>query len=348
MNDSLHERLRRAADDTEHPLTTDITDLLGRARHERSRRRTLTARAAVLTAAALIGTTLGVRAVLPDDSRPAAQEEPRSTTPTSADVPLHEGDIVRRCLPQLEKYEELPQYEGTGDTPARQWRIPRERDYRAGDLVALQDRRGSRNRVLCVVPEAGHEHDEVPFSAYEPAASRPAAVAQRCSEEFLPQADLDFRTGEFLGHPDRQMPDLRRATVAAVDSAGPVLEVLLDLGGKHFACALSPVTWDAGPFGVGRTAPEGYAIWVQGSATGASGKSIVDEDATYYYAAGTMPKDAARIEVTLVTGSTFTVPVTDGNYAFVHKEPGTGGVVSYDYRVLDVRGAVLHEGTDRM
>lgn len=344
---TLHQRLREVADDDGHPLTTDLGDLLGRARQRRTRHHASVAGAVVVTAAALVGSTVGIRAALPDDARPAAHEKSAANPSANADSP-GKGEIIRRCLPQLTKYDEFPQYAGTSEVPARQWRIPRDRDYVPGDVVALQHDEGHANPVLCLVPAKGHEQDEVPFSVFEPSVSDPDSVAERCSEEFLPQARHDFSTGEFLGYPARSMADLRDATVAELDSSGPVVEALLLKGREAYSCALSPVTWDAGPQGVTRASSNRYDVWVEGSATGPSAKSITEEDAGYYYAAGVMPTDAARIEFTLDSGSKFTVPVRNGRYAFVHKEPGTSGLLNYDYRVLDADGAVLKTGTDRM
>lgn len=351
MNDPLHNRLRRAADDAGNPPTTDVHDLLGRARVERSRRRTVTAGAVVLTAVTLVGTTLGVRAALPDDrTAPATSGDNQgahsgddATTPASLD----DSEVVRRCLPQLAKYDELPMYADTAELGVADWSVVRARDYSPGDVVALRVRQGGSNPVLCVVPESGQEADPVPFTALDPVASDPARVAELCSERFLPQTTYDPVSGDFEEPTGKsRLPDLRDAEVAAIDSVGPVVEALLVQGGKEYACALAPVTWDAGPSGVGRATARSYRVSADGSATGASAKSITDEDASYYYAAGTMPTDARSIDFTFENGSTFTVPVSHGNYAFVLKDPGLGGLVSYDYRVLDASGQVLHEGSE--
>ncbi|KRF11437.1 hypothetical protein ASG90_16940 [Nocardioides sp. Soil797] len=346
MNDHLHERLCHAADDSRTPLDTDVEALLVRARRERTRRRGFTAGAVVLTAAALVGATVGVRAALPQDgTTPAASEgDGNRDTRTSASTTLAASEVVRRCMPQLAKYAELPMYDAPDQFPAKEWGVVRARAYGPGDLVALQTRTGQGNPVLCVVPEKGHENDPVPFTDLDPDAARPARIAEQCSEMLLPAADPEQDRV-----PGRsRLPDLRGATVTAIDSDGPVVEALLTKGDTEYSCALSPMTWDAGPSGVGSTAHDGYEFWTEASMTGPAGKSITKENATYYWAAGTMPKDAASIEVTLENGSTFTVPVTDGHFAVVHKEPGSEGVLNYDYRVLDQGGRVLHEGTDRM
>lgn len=349
MTQHLHDRLRQAADDTGRPMTTDLDDLLDRARARRGRHRMRITGTVVLTAAALVGTTLGVRAALPDDARPAAERQPvTEQSDEPADPALSDREVIRRCLPQLAKYDAYPQYAGTASHPAAQWRLPRERAYAPGDVVALQDREGNLNPVLCIVPQGGHEHDPVPFSDLEPSASDHRHIAETCSELLLPQPNYDFRTGRTDGFRDEHQPDLRNARVLAVDSAGPVVEAMLAKGDQRFACALSPVRWDAGPAGVTTAANDGYEVWLEGSAIGASAKSIVDEDAAFYYGAGTMPRDAASIEFTLDSGATFRVTVDDGSYAVVHKEPGTRGLERYDYRVLDARGKVLHQGDDRM
>lgn len=351
MNDPIHDRLRRAADDHGRPLRTDFHDLLDRARTGRRRHCLRMSGAAALTAAALVGTTLGVRAMLPDETtRPAAdrtEHERRAKQSAKTDPVLSDAEVIRRCLPQLKKYDAYPQYDGVGSESAGTWRLPRERAYAPGDLVALQDRNGDLGSVLCIVPEKGDEQDPVPFSDLQPDASRPDWVKEMCSELFLPEPDYDFRTGRTDGFRDENQPDLRNADLLGIDSAGPVVQAMLDKGGRRYACSLSPITWDAGINGVQVAGRDGYQVWMNASATGASAKSIVGEEATYYFTSAVMPKEAARIEVTLDGGSSFEIDVKDGAYTVMHKEPGSGGVQHYDYRVLDAQGTVLHEGTDR-
>lgn len=347
---NLHERLRRTADDSDRPLSTDVGDLLGRARRSRRRHRAGVGAAALLTGAALVGTTVGVRAALPDDDRAPVAERSEAaedgTSAATAPAALSDAEVARRCLPQLAKYDDLPMYAETRTLTPEDLEVVRPRAYTAGDVVALRTADDGGNPVLCLVPEEGREDVPVPFADLEPNADDPARLTELCSEMFLPQPT--YEAGSHVPTEPRgksTLPDLRGAEVAAVDSVGPVVETLLVKDGKQYACALSPMTWDAGPFGVGPATKDGYRVSPEGSATGPGAKSITDESASYYYAAGTMPEDARSVEFTFATGSEFTVPVTDGHYAFVLKNPGPGGLVHYEYRVLDRKGRVLHEGS---
>ncbi|KRF16184.1 hypothetical protein [Nocardioides sp. Soil796] len=346
MNDPLHDRLRQAADDTGQPLKTDLDDLLGRARAGRSRHRTRIAGAALVTAAAVVGTSLGVRAALPDgEPVPTAGDKLPHSAVQAEEKPLAHDEIIRRCLPQLAKYDDYPMYPDTRKLTAKDWMVSHERDYAVGDIVAL-NALNSGNPVLCAIPEQGSENKPVTFADLDPAADQPARIAEVCSEMFLPPSSFDPESGEVAEAPSPALtPDLRGATVAAVDDAGLIMSALLVKDGEHWTCTLTPLTSDAAITEAGGALPRSYQVAFSGTTSGPDNKSLTKENASYYTAAGVMPRDARSIEVTLATGATFSVPVNDGNYAFVLKDPGSGGLVDADYRVLDAHGNVLGQGS---
>ena len=341
---TLRHQLEQAADDSHRPLTTDVGDLLDRARADRQRHRRTTLAAAVLTACALVGTTLGVRAALPDErgAEPGPAAPTRSAPPTTA--PLTDAQVVRRCTPQLQKYAAFPMY--AVGPPARMRLSHPERDYSPGDVVSVSDRRGTWNPMLCLLPEPGREDAPVAFEAFQPRPDEPALIAEVCSELMRPDPTVDPTTG--LPAPGSgPTPDLRGAHVDAVSGAGQVVSALLSLGSDSWQCALSPLDWDSGVTGID-SAGRGLAnVGINGSTTGSSNKSIVAEDASYYYAAGWLPRDAARLEVELGSAGLFSVTVKDGAYAFAHRETGPGGLLATRYRVFDKHGEVLYESAQQ-
>jgi hypothetical protein len=342
MTDSptLHDRLERAADDSHQPLTTDVGDLLDRARAARQRHRRTTLAAVVLTACALVGTTLGVRAALPDERGAGPGPAAPTSGPPSTDAPLTEAQVVRRCAPQLQKYAAFPMY--AGPAAARLRLSHPERVYTPGDVVAVQDGRGTGNPMLCLLPEPGREQEPVPFETFQPGADDAALISEICSEIFVPDPVFDPRTND-LTPGTGPTPDLRGTDVEAVSSAGPVVVALLGRGRLTWQCSLSPVTWDAGITEV-TAAGRGFAnASGNGSTTGGANKSIVQETASYYYGAGTMPRDAATLEVLVQGAPPARFTVTRGSYAYAVKVPGAGGLRPSRYRVLDESGAVLYE-----
>jgi hypothetical protein len=256
---------------------------------------------------------------------------------------LSDAQVVRRCAPQLRKYADLPMYV-VGPANRLELSHP-ERHYVPGDVVSVRDRNGAGNPMLCLLPGAGAVQETVPFEAFEPGADEPARIAEVCSEVFVPNPVLDPQANTLTPGTD-PTPDLRGAKVEAVSTAGAVLVALLSRGRMSWQCSLSPLSWDAGITEV--TGPgRGFAnASGSGSTTGGSNKSVVDETASYYYAAGTLPRTAATLEV-LVQGHPPTrFPVDRGSYAYVVKVPGAGGLRPSRYRVLDGSGAVLYEQPD--
>ena len=347
MTELLRHRLEQAADDRHEPLRTDVADLVVRARAARDRRRRTTLAAVVLTTAAVIGTGLGLAAALPGgDGEPAPTAPTATTSPsrsTDAAPPVPESQVVARCRPQLAKYADYPMYDAG---PGVRWRPAHpDRDYTAGDVVALQDRGGLGNPVLCLLPEAGHADDPVPFTAFEPAADDTRLIRQLCAENLLPQPQFDPDSGE-VSPGTGPVPDLRGARVVTSTRQGPVVAALLDLDGRPWSCFLSPVTWDAGLTSVGGAGVGLRNVSVEGATTGGSNKSIVDEAASWYLGAGTLPRRAATLEYLVQGRDPVRVPVRDGAYAFVVRDPGPGGLLPSRYRVLDRAGRVLYEQQD--
>ena len=171
MTDSptLRHRLEQAADDSRRPLTTDVGDLLDRARAVRAdgdRRTTLAA--AVLTACALVGTALGVRAALPDErgagarTRCADAERARRRLP-----PLTDAQVVRRCAPQLQKYADLPDVRRRPARPGCGSATPSATTPRATWSPSPTGAApGTRCCACC--PSPGSEDAPVPFEAFQP------------------------------------------------------------------------------------------------------------------------------------------------------------------------------------
>jgi len=322
----LHDSLHQAADDTGRPLTTDVPALLGRARA--SRQRSLRLRAvgtlgggAALTAAAVLVVPALVGGSTPRPATPAPPAPPASSKAAEAKT-VPDDEIVRRCQPQLEKYFDYPMYR-----PER-WRVAHDRDYVVGDVVQLDghSRMGS-NPVLCEIPEEGREQRDVPFSRFMADGSDPARLTELCSESALNRRET--------------FPDLRGGQVLAVDGDADVTVSLIAAGGQTFACVLSSPTWDAGLTDV-------YAwgrgdVFLNGSTTGSSNKSIVDGPASYYTGAGLTDPAARTIRVTFPDGHVEERPVRNGAYAVMIRTAGEGGLLETTIEVLGADDRVLEE-----
>ena len=222
-------------------------------------------------------------AALPDDRGagpgPAAPTKSAPSTPAS----LTDAQVVRRCAPQLQKYADLPMY-AVGRASRLRLSHP-ERHYAPGDVVSITDRRGTWNPMLCLLPEPGQEDAPVPFEAFQPKVGDPALIAEVCSELMRPDPTVDPAT-RLPAPGSGPTPDLRGADVDAVSGAGQVVSALLSAGSESWQCTLSPLDWDSGVTGV-EPAGRGLAnVAINGSTTGSSNKSIVAENASYYYGAG--------------------------------------------------------------
>lgn len=342
----LHDRLHQAADDTDKPLTTDVAALLGRARATRQRQRRLRAGGtlggvAALTAAAVLvvpALSGGSSPAPPSDPAPSRVAEPADSAKTTV---LPDAEIVRRCEPQLQKYYDYPMYQ-----PER-WRVAHDRDYVVGDVVQLDggSRMGS-NPVLCEIPEEGKEQREVPFDRFMADGSDPARLTELCSETALNSSDSVAVGGSQSLPPEvdarsESIPDLRGGQVLAVDGDADVTVALIGLGGQHFACVLSSLTWDAGltdVHGSGRG-----DVYLNGGTTGSTNKSIVDGPASYYTGAGLTDPDARTIRVTFPDGHVEERPVHDGAYAVMIRIAGEGGLLETNIEVLGAGDRVLEQ-----
>jgi len=324
----LHDSLRKAADDTGHPLTTDVSALLDRARASRQRQRRLRAGGALgsvtaLTAAAVLVVPALVGGSAPGPATPAP---PSNQAPSKAAEPtaLSDAEIVRRCEPQLEKYFDYPMY-----SPER-WRVAHDREYAVGDLVQLEAGRFRSNPVLCVVPDPGQEQQEVPFTRFAASADEPGRLAELCSESF---------SSAMRG---QEWADLRGAEVVAADGDQDVTVALLRLGNDYHTCSISSPTWDSGLTDVYATGRGD--VYLNGATTGSSNKSIVDEAASYYTGAGLTDAAATKIRVTFADGTVVERPVgPDGAYAVMIRVPGEGGLQDNTIEVLGAGGRVLEE-----
>jgi hypothetical protein len=327
MND-LHDRLDQAADDTGRPVTTDPTELLGRARASRRRRQRLRI-GGVLTGAAALTAAAGLSVPLVQDDAGTPAESDRSPAATGkASEPeqpdLRDSEIVRRCEAQLQKYFAYPMY-----SPEK-WKVAHDREYAVGDLVQLEAGQFGSNPVLCVIPEKGQEQQDVPFTRFAADTSQPGGLAELCSESF---------TSLTRGEP---WVDLRAAEVVAADGDGDVTVALLRLGNALYSCSISSPTWDAGLTDVSTTGRGD--IYFNGATTGSSNKSIVGEAASYYTGAGLTDPLAEKIRVTFTDGTVVERPVgDDGAYAVMIRVPGEGGLLDHTTEVLGAGDRVLAE-----
>lgn len=325
----LHDHLDQAADDTGRPLP-DIPDLLQRARasrqrHHRRRGAAAVAGVAVLTAvAALAGPSLVDRAEPSGERRVPITADDGPPAPAA----LAHAEIVRRCTPQLDKYFDYPMYAES------EWKLSHDRGYAAGDVVSLRGRASETNPVLCVIPEEGQEQQDVPFATLQGAPDRPATeLLELCSENYDPST---------IGDDPDSWTDLRDGELLAVTGDPDVTVGLVRAADQLFTCALSSPTWDAGLSEVYPTAPD--VVGLSAGTTGASNKSIVEDEASFYTGAGTLDAAAETLEIELSDGYVETVPVEDGAYAVMVRRPGEGGLLESTYRVLDGAGRVLDEG----
>jgi hypothetical protein len=322
----LHDRLDQAADDSGRPFTTDPIELLGRARASR-RRRQLGTSAVLIGAAALTAAAVLVAPLVQGGTDAPAEtdrSQPAATGKTSDPEPaiLGDSEIVRRCEAQLQKYFAYPMY-----APSK-WKVGHDREYAVGDLVQLEDGKFGSNPVLCVIPEKGQERQEVPFTRFAGDPGQPEALAELCSESFH-----SATTGE-------PWVDLRDAEVLAADGDRDVTVALLRLGDAFYSCSISSPTWDTGLtdiHGSGRG-----DVYLNGSTTGSSNKSIVGETASYYTGAGLTDPLAEKVRVTFSDGTVVDRPVgDDGSYAVMIRLPGEGGLLDHTIEVLGAGGEVL-------
>lgn len=345
MNDDLKHRLRRAADDSRRPVSTDLTALLDRARFSRRRHRLRVGAAAVLVTGAVVAvSTVGVHALAGGEG--GAPERPSAHDPDPAQQPAAVGsrEIIDRCQPQLEKYVSNRMFSNPATVD---WMVGNKRDYRPGEIVPLVDKDGASNPVLCRLPEEGHAGDAVPWSSLAPDAADPERLAALCDAAQIPEGSFDIETGH-SSPGTRTARDLRDAEVVLARQQGEAVTALLDDGGKLFSCSLAPITWD-NDFTLVEEVHPGLDVTVAMTTAGSPHKSAYSsgEPRAIYYTAGTMPTSAATIEIRVEGGTPKRYPVTHGAYAFIHEETTKGGLKPYSYVVRDAEGNVLHSASDQ-
>jgi hypothetical protein len=123
--------------------------------------------------------------------------------------------------------------------------------------------------------------------------------------------------------------------------------LLLRHGTATYVCHLTPLTWDIGRLGMSKMAEEpSLHVGVEGSATGAAGKSLVPGPATYYLASGRLPDNARTIEFTVGKKLVHTTtPTSDGWWVATWLVDGRNSLQeSQTYAIKDAAGKVLATG----
>jgi hypothetical protein len=297
-SDKISARLHQAVDD--HPV--DVPDLLTPARSRRRRRRVLGGTAAV---AVVVTGALAVSQLLSSAPRTALVAATPSPTVVATSAPavtpspaiLTNDTIALRCGPQMVKYDALPQFARMTNP----WHVAHvAHSYRVGDIVAMLPANQHTYPAYCRIPAVGHESDEVPFAALEPAALTALERVAMCSESMSISDRSVVLTGQAEPSVDFTTPDLRDAGIFAAASAGKMMVLLLAQGTTSYACFLYPQPWDFGGVGMGAVGDtRGLDVGLRGSAAGAAGKSVVPGPATYYSAVGRLPANARTIEFTI-------------------------------------------------
>lgn len=332
----LKQRLEEAADDTGHPLRTDLGDLLARARRARRRDRVSTvgvavaATAAVALAAPLAAGTLAGRS--DSGSRPVAgasqgaataattpAHTPARTTPTR----LTSDMIVQRCLPQLSLK--------SPDLLPRDWELAYpDRTYAVGEVVGIRATRFPDSPpVLCLIPGAGHEREPVPARAFLPRAEQHELITQLCSQ-ITPYSASGTRV------------DLRGGTVVAAASSDGRVAAVVNRSGSSYACTLEGLAerWATGSLYPAQT-PRRLVdtnVFVAGVAIGVKSKGT---PTAYYWGAGRLPEGAAAIVLDFRNRPDRRVDVTNGAYAYVIKQSSAYGLDGWRTKVLTSSGKVM-------
>lgn len=345
----LPEQLKQAAD----TLDPEVPDLRGSAHRVDVRRRAAVFGLAVVTIAAVSVGAVGVHGLRPRDvtqvqgtplasaSIPSVGASTSTPMPTRSDAPspLDHATIVERCRPQLKKLASLPMY-ADARGPLR---VAHPHDYRVGNLVLIVGERGA-SAGICRIPAEGKEDAPVPLTSLGPHADDPANVAEYCSEMLHEVERKREKDGSPGFTPRYNTADLRGAKVISVTGTDGPVQAILRAKGTLWRCLVQPVAFDLGMNDVGLfpDAPvERYRVLISGTA---SLKSITGPGRAYYYAAGTLPPDAASIEFS--GGAAGRVQVLDGRYNALLLGDGSKGLQPVEYVVKDAQGKVLHRGVD--
>lgn len=323
----LQSRLGEAADDTGRPLTTDLGDLLGRARKARRRDRFRTAGAAVAATAAValavplglaqLGSgTDGTRVTVSPAAVTTSAAQPTPTTTTAAAEPaLTEAEVVARCRTQIEQFVVLV---GWHSGPRSSYYVVHadRTKYRTGDIVAIGSKLDEPSRELtrlCLIPEQGHEGDPVPLSTFFPAAADTDRMLQLCSEmvEDVPPP----------GKPVVPVADLRGARIALQERTSRVIQLAVTRDdGEFYACTLSTIRHSPfafvqrGPFPAGAELSKRYLNATLNA--GGDGASAT------YFSFGSVPPTVAKIRIELRNGSSFTITPSEGMWVAAREMPG--------------------------
>lgn len=334
----LRQRLLEAAEGSEPPLRTDLSGLLGRARAERRRRRALPALA--LVACIAVGVPLATARLGPDAGagpRPAAPAAPSPRATTTAqgttstaqivNAPLANAEVVRRCAPQMAKYDAFPRWRQTSG-PTSGWSVVNadRTQYRTGDVVAIQERDGGPGR-LCLIPQRGRESDDVPLTYFLPAVSQGSLIAQICSE------------AESTGRP---VPDLRRATVITAQRTDTVLSAVLRDKGQRFGCTI-PATAMSGNVYFETRGPLPASPSLEAGFFSSASLSTKTKPAAgvVFWGNGVLPTNVSTLELRIPGQSPVTFPVRDGAFGFAYEAPRTQEA-NVDVVLLDRNGKVLY------
>ncbi len=338
----LSQRLHDAVD--QHALPTP--DLLPLAHKARARRRIgIAATSAVILVAATVWATQSMprSAVTPQVGATPSLATPSPTAPTpstSTSAVLSHAEIVRRCTPQMAKYESVHTDTYTPfPHPADGWVVVHEAvSYREGDIVALVPRgRETREKALCRIPAADQADAFVPFTAFDPANLDEATRVARCSETFtiLTTSSTPGATSP------SQAPDLRGATVVVSEISDRIGILILRQGSADYLCRLFPVELPRGLQDVGPLQVQAAAMRPYGAGTVA-----VDASSTYVYAVGRLPSNAASIEFS-VSGTVVhrVAPQGDGAWVGVWKVAGSPNLSAIRYTTRSASGGVLDTGS---
>lgn len=266
---------------------------------------------------------------------PSHNSSPASTPSTAQARPVvPPGEIARRCALQMKAYSGLRNYQ-----PTRPWSVLQPFEHREGDVVAMKS--GMNNPAYCLLPARGDEATAIDLEIFAPSLANRGRLLELCSEGNSRRQRST--TGE-----GRMVPaeiDLRNGTIlhASQDRTGPI-QVLIRSGRDTFACTAFAPTWDVGGTEVFQV-DSANAVMLSVATTGASNKSIVPEEASYYFGSGRLAQKGGRLE--MLDGDTLLrqVPVdADGYWNVMLRVPGPGGVKDLTWRVADASGKVTRTG----
>ncbi len=347
MTDLKH-LLDRAADDTGRALSTDLDDLLLRARGARRRHRLRTTGSAVVAAALvaavpLTGTHFGPLGESPAPSTnpassgpeqaPSTSQTPAVSASTTTAAPLTADVIVERCLPQVSNaYRDA----------ATDWVLTHpDRTYVVGEVVGLVDANpptydlGDGTVVdsgaapsLCVIPEAGDEDEPVPASAFQPRPAQHELITQLCSQ-VAPNG------------PGATVPDLRGAELVAVATDGERVAAIARQSGRTYACMLDGLTdrqVNGGTHPAADVPLKEVQVHLQATSEGVKSQAVTPT--AFYWGAGLLPNGISTIVLDFRDRPDERIPVTDRAYAYLVTQAPAYGLGAFRTKLLDTFGAV--------